>query len=968
MEKQKTLILIDGHALAYRMYYALERTGMRTSSGQPTWAIYGFFKALFDLLKKVKPDAMAISFDTGRETFRTEVYSEYKAHRSAMPDTLREQMGLMIEGVKTFDIPVYQLKGFEADDIIGTIAHKAKELGHKSYILTGDQDSFQLVDKEEFIKVLIPSKGELIEYNRNMVFQKMGVWPEQIIDYKALRGDTSDNIPGIRGIGEKTAVKLLTDYDTLENVFEHEEEISGKSLKEKIKEGHEIAKTSKFLATIDLNVPIDFDFVHTHVEMPEVENVIEFLRKVEFRGLLKQLPEILKSFNGGIKPDIEEKLASIEPKQKPSVIPDQFQLGLFGISNQIKELTREIDTDYEIIDSEEKLKIMITSLKNAKIFSFDTETTSVNPLAADLVGLSFGWNVNIVLDNAKIKANNNFKEGTKTAYIPVGHQNGTQLDRDFVIKELKEIFEDEQIKKILQNAKYEVNILSNYNVALNGILMDTMVASYVKAPTTAHGLKAQAFALLDYDMQDIKELIGTGNTAITMDKVEIDKAAYYACCDAKATLELAAYYSLNTDDCEQDLIYNIETPLTKVLAEMERAGVCIDKDYLAKFSVELQEKISILEKAIYKMAGEEFNVNSPKQVGYILFEKLGLPAKGKAKTKTGYSTSAKVLEALANYYEIAQKILEHRHLSKLKSTYIDTLPELISPKDNRVHASFNQTVTTTGRLSSSNPNMQNIPIRTEVGNRIRAAFVPSDKENFYILSADYSQIELRLLAHISQDKNLMQAFCSDIDIHTATASKVFDVPIEDVTKEMRRKAKAVNFGIIYGQTSYGLSEAIGITPSEAKTFIDKYFETYPKINEYMQKTKQYAYENGFVTTIYGRKRYLHDELSSGSRLIREFGERAAINAPLQGTSADLIKIAMIELSKKLKQHNLQTKMIIQVHDELVLEVPKNELEQAVRLTKEAMELGQPFAVPLKIDIQVGQSWLEGSEDVPEFEV
>lgn len=951
---QKTLILIDGHALAYRSFFALERTGMKTTDGQPTWAVYGFFHALFDLLKKVKPDAMAVSFDVGRKTFRTEVYEQYKAHRDGMPDTLRSQMEFLHEGLIAMDIPIYQLENYEADDIIGTISHKAKDLGHKTYILTGDRDAFQLVDKKGFIKVLIPSKGTLEEYDTQKVFDRMGVYPEQIIDYKGLCGDTSDNIPGIRGIGDKTAVKLLNEFETLDNVFENIDKIKGESLKQKLKDGAEIAQKSKFLATIDLNTPIDFDFEHTHLTALDTQKVGAFFKKMQFHSLLAQLPSLQLHFKS---PLVETK------KDEPESPPVQGQLSLFGQIQHPKELPQEVIIPQDepkrdnktFIQDESSFGFLLKELDEISLFSLDTETTSLDPQEADLVGISISYDKAFSYDKGFIDGNS----VTLNYYIPLGHDEGVQLDLKYVLDNLKPVFEDEQKYKILQNAKYEINVLNRYDIELRGIVMDTMIASYVKDSSRKHGLKSQAFSLLGLEMQNIEELIGKGKTAITMNKVSIEKAGLYACYDSFATLELGKYYVRNLDEKLFELMNKVELPLVDVLAYMEHIGVYIDKGHLTDLSAEIERSLGIVEAKIYKEAGQIFNINSPKQVGDILFEKMMLPF-GK-KTQTGYSTDSKVLETLAKDYEIAKLILEQRHLAKIKSTYLDALPELISKHDGRIHTNFNQAVTTTGRLSSSNPNLQNIPIRTEIGNRIRAAFAAQDEDDL-IVSADYSQIELRLLAHFSGDEKLKEAFLNNIDIHSATAASVFDVPLEEVTKEMRYKAKAVNFGIIYGQTSYGLSTTIDITPAEAKVFIEKYFATYPKIKEYLDETITLAHKQGYIETMFGRRRYLKEELSSRNRIIREFAERAATNTPLQGTAADLIKLAMIEVYNKLKENKLQSKLVLQVHDELILEVKKSELEQVCKIVKEAMELSQPLEVPLEIDIQISKNWMESEQE------
>jgi len=951
--EQKTLILIDGHALAYRQYFALQRTGMKTADNIPTWAVYGFMKALFDLLRKVKPDAIAVSFDKGRDTFRVKEYPEYKANRQAMPDSLREQLMAITEGVKAFDIPIYEMSGFEADDIIGTIASRAKELGHKTLILTGDQDSFQLVDPERNVTVLIPSKGELVEYDRDKIHEKLGVYPENVIDLKGLQGDSSDNIPGVKGVGEKTAVKLINEYGTIEEIYNHLDDITSKSLKEKLETDHDMAIKSKHLATICREVPIDFDFEHTHMTLPDVDKVTAFMKKYQFNSLLKILPEVLTHccMNGKEEPKAEGGNGRVEK---------QMQLNLKAALAKIEQ-SRIFKVIPQIIDTEEKFSEFLQKLGEQEVISFDTETTSIDVFNAKLVGLAFGWNPHIKMAEQEVSMEKEQPENTVTYYIPVGHTEGLQLNSGYVLDKLKPILENKDVKKVIQNAKYEMHILKGINIELNGVIMDTMLASYVKEPGFKHSLKQQAFIRLGYEMTQIEELIGKGKSQITMAETVIEEAALYACGDAKATIELAGYYSQNLTSEDKNVLYEIEEPLVPVLVDMERDGVSIDCDYLKGLSDELQSNIDKIETKVYEIAGEKFNLNSPKQVGEILFEKLQIPPKGKVKTKIGYSTSAKVLEALKDDHPIASLLLSHRHYAKLKSTYIDTLPRLVNPKTGRVHTNFNQTITTTGRLSSSDPNLQNIPIRTEIGNRIRAAFVPKDRENAIIMAADYSQIELRLLAHISGDEALLEAFKQGEDIHTATAARVFNVTPNEVTSDMRRAAKTVNFGIIYGQTSFGLSETLKITPGEAKEIIEKYFKTYPKIREYMDKTIELARKNGYVTTLYGRKRYFKEDLHSRIRTIKEFAERAAINSPLQGTAADMIKLAMIKLHHRLKSSDYKSQLILQVHDELVLEVPKNELEEIKQLIIECMELGQPLDVPLVIDIACGPSWLEIKE-------
>lgn len=979
MAEQKTLILIDGHALAFRQFFALERTGMKTTDNQPTWAVYGFFKAVFDLLKNqdIKPDAITVAFDVGRQTFRVEKYDQYKANRETMPDTLRSQMGLIFEGLRAFNIPIYTKEGFEADDVIGTICDKATKLGHKTLILTGDQDSFQLIDKEGFVKVLIPSKGELIEYGWDKVYEKLGVYPNQVVDYKGLRGDTSDNIPGIRGIGEKTAQKLLSRYPNMEEMFVHCEEIPENAVRQKICEGKDIGLLSKELATIIKDVDIDFDFQHTHIELPNIDEVTEFLKKLQFYSFIRGIDDILGGFDkknqrgkdAKTQSDLETEYPSPQPSPSrgegetsplsPITSHPSMQLGLF--SQEVKsKINKDTDTfDIKAVKTKEDLKELVEILNKQTLISIDTETTSVNIQEAELVGISCAYNsLYSAKTEVKILETDEKKEKTKTFYIPLSHQIGEQLEINEAIDALKPILENENIKKTLQNAKFDYNILQNYGIKIKGIIFDTMLASYIKDPTRKHGLKNQSLEHLNHIMQEITELIGSGKNCISMECVSIEDATSYACDDAFATLELTKFWQQNLDERELKLLYDVEVPLSLVLAQMEFDGVSIDVKYLNSLTKEFNAQIADLESKIFEIAGIPFNVNSPKQVGEVLFDKLLIPVK-KKRGKSTYSTGAEILEELAKEHKICEYLLLHRKFSKLKSTYTDALPQLISRKDGRIHTSYNQTVTTTGRLSSSNPNLQNIPIRTEEGNKIRQAFVAKDREKGLLLSADYSQIELRLLAHCAREDNLIEAFCSGEDIHTKTAASVFEVPLEGVTKDMRYKAKAVNFGIIYGQSKYGLAKALNIAPFAAEMFIEKYFATYPRVREYMKNTIKFAHENGYVETIFGRKRYLANDLMSPSHPIREAAERAAINQPLQGTAADLIKMAMIELDKKLKENNLKSKMIMQVHDELILEVEGGEFDIVNKLTIEAMELKQPLLVPLVVDVSYGKSWIEG---------
>lgn len=884
---QKTLILIDGHALAYRQFFALERTGMKNSENQPTWAVYGFFKAIFDLLSKIHPDYIAVAFDVGRRTFRTEKFEEYKANREAMPDTLRSQIGLICEGLKAFDIPIITKEGFEADDVIGTISKSASEKGHNTLILTGDQDSFQLIDKDGFVKVLIPTKGELLEYDWNRVYEKLGVYPNQVTDYKGLRGDTSDNIPGIKGIGEKTAQKLLNRYKHLEDVLADCDNIPEKAVQKKICEQKDIAILSKDLATIIRNVDLGFDIDKATVTLPQINSVSEFLRKMQFYTFIKNIDKILSSFRTDAKSEEVKNLNLFAAPQ------ENIQQNLF--SQAIKETVKDKELEYTIVNND--------NYKNI-IDSF-----------SDFIAIKL------------------YSKEDKISGASISNGNNYYFGEEFV-KYLRPVLENEKIRKIGYDVKSDYNLLLSNDYSPKGLEYDVLLASYVKDPNRKHSLDAQALDFLNHIMTT-------------------EAGEKRACDEAYTIFNLYKFWQDNLEEKEQKIVREIEIPLTTVLAKMEHTGVAIDCEYLKELSSYMTEKLAELEDLIYQLAGEPFNINSPKQVAEVLFDKLEL----KTKKRKSRSTSAEVLEELAQEYEICEYILQHRKFAKLKSTYTDALPALISKRDGRIHTTYNQALTVTGRLSSSNPNLQNIPIRTEEGNKIRAAFCAMDKENSLILSADYSQIELRLLAHVSGDEHLIHAFTSGEDVHAMTAAKVFGVELKDVTKEMRRRAKAVNFGIVYGQSKYGLAKSLGISATEAQEFIDKYFETYPRVKEYMNNEIAFVNEHGYVETIFGRKRYLASELQSSNYQIREFAQRAAINQPLQGTAADLIKIAMIRVDKALE--GMKTKMIMQVHDELVFEVPKEELEQVKKVVLNSMELkDQPLNVPLDVDINCGVSWKE----------
>lgn len=951
MENGKTLILIDGHALAFRQYYALERTNMKTTNGTPTWAVFGFFKAIFDLLKnpELKADAIAVAFDVSHHTFRTEKYEDYKSNRVAMPDPMRVQMDIIYDGLKAFNIPIYTKEGFEADDVIGTISKEACELGHRVLILTGDQDAFQLVDPEGCIKVIIPGKGELVEYNWNKIYEKLGVYPNQVIDYKALRGDTSDCIPGIKGIGEKTAQKLLDRYKTLDEVLKHCEEIPEKAVRERVCNGKDDAELSRFLATIVRDLDINFDFENTVVELPDIAKVTEFLTKMQFYSFIKNINEILNSFNKNNTAEFPSEISA----SNNNTADGQLQLFSQAVSAEINK--KEAEYSKHLITDSQDFDILIKKIKTYPAISIEIKADIKSVISNIITGIGIALNKDFKYENNTLTAED--KEKSEAYYIPLINTSLTQkLPTEYVLEMLKPVFEDENIKKTCYDCKNIYNILRPHGIQLKGIQFDIMLASYIKNPSRNHELQVQSIEHISHAICEYAPYEKNKKKQIKIQDAPIENVLNYVTDEIATITDLTKFWIKELDKDETRILYEIEIPLAKVLSEMEYNGVSIDVEYLRKLSNNMTNTLHKLERRIYDLADCGFNINSPKQVGEILFDKLGLKSK-KKRGRAQYSTSAEVLEELAPDYEIARLLLDYRKYSKLKSTYTDALPALIDT-DGRIHTTYNQTITATGRLSSSNPNLQNIPVRTEEGSKLRAAFVPENKHKSVILSADYSQIELRLLAHISEDKHLIEAFKSGTDVHTLTASKVFEVPLEEVTKEMRYKAKAVNFGIIYGQSKYGLAKALGISNSEAEQFIDKYFATYPKIKAYMEATVKQAEIDGFVETIFGRKRYLKDELESPNNMIREFAKRAAINQPMQGTAADLIKIAMIDFAQKLKENNLKSKLILQVHDELVVETLKEELDTVKKLVKKSMELNQPLRVPLVVDISTGDTWKE----------
>ncbi len=980
----KTLILIDGHSLAYRMHFALERTNMRTSEGTPSWAVYGFFNALFSLLKKIKPDAIAVSFDVSRITFRNELYPEYKAHRDSMPDEMRAQMDLIRRGVELLGMPIYEKKGFEADDVIGTLACKAAHEGFWVQILTGDQDAFQLVDDLDpdnpakahagKIEVLIPPRmprDEMKTYDRQAVFEKWGIYPEQVIDFKGLKGDTSDNIPGVPGVGDKTAVKFLTEYKTLENLYAHIDELPKNKMREKLETFKEQAFLSKTLATIDRHVPLEVTWEDCRLSIPDFGALIDFLEQMEFKSVIKQASSLLSPF-------VEHAFPPAESSTAPAAddVESSENAPVSTVQNTLFTMKAPLSVVHTVVTTENQLRELVLLITQAGVFALDLETTGLDVHNDSLAGIAISVldafecyerpaeNILKLKDYPRLFPAIRLKRGIpdkpiQNYYIPIRQADlQTEIDEALILELLKPILSSSEIVKLVHNAKFECNMFRQLGIPLQGLIFDTMIASYIDNPDRRHGLKSLYEELFHQPMGEIKELIGTGRKMILFSQVPLEAAAAYAACDTFATLELARHFLAKLDEKQWTLFYEIEMPLAHVLADLEWTGVALDTAYLKELSQQLNERLIILEREICGLSGCDFNLNSPKQVAEVLFEKMGIAPSRKTKGKTAYSTDVKVLEQLAEEHEVVRKLLEYRQLFKLKSTYIDALPELINPKTHRLHTSFNQTVTATGRLSSSNPNLQNIPIRTEMGRLIRQAFVPEQREGWSLLSADYSQIELRLLAHFSEDPHLVGAFQQGEDIHTATASLVFGMPIDKVTKEQRYRAKTVNFGVVYGQSPYGLSQQLKIPQSEASQFIQLYFARYGKVKQCIDHIKAEAHKTGKVETLAGRTRDLSRDLQSTNRSVREFAERAAFNTPLQGSAADLMKVAMIRLQRKLQEAGLQSRMILQVHDELVLEVPDAELEQVKALVLWAMELDQPLRVPLVIDLYAGPSWME----------
>ena len=921
MEK---LFLLDAYALIYRAYYAFIKNPRINSKGFNTSAIMGFVNTLEDVLKKENPTHIGIAFDPAGPTFRHEAFEQYKAQREETPEAIRLSVPIIKDIIRAYRIPILEVSGYEADDVIGTLATEAGKRGITTYMMTPDKDYGQLVSENVFMYRPKYGDKEFEVMGVNEIKAKFDIEsPSQVIDMLGLMGDTADNIPGCPGVGEKTAQKLIAQFGSIENLLANTDQLKG-AIKTKVENNREQITFSKFLATIKTDVPISLDMEALKREQPDEEELRKIFEELEFRTLLDR---ILKT---------EKKTAA------PSAPVQSDLFGFFAGENtdepKNSNLTRleDLDFDYQLLDSEEKIDDFLQIIVTKDFFSLDTETTGTDPITAELVGMSFSFAEN------------------QAFYVPVPANREEALA---IVKKLKPVIENEKTLKIGQNIKYDMLVLGNYGIEVRGPMFDTMIAHYVLQPELHHGMDYLAEVYLKYETIKIEELIGPkGKNQKNMRDLSPTSVYKYACEDADVTLKLKKVLEKELiENNVNELFQTIEMPLVPVLAYMERNGVRIDTEALKETSQHFTARMKQLEEEVHQLAGMEFNIASPKQVGEVLFDRLKITDKAK-KTKTGqYVTSEEVLESLRGKHEIVGKILEHRGLKKLLGTYIDALPLLINPKTGHIHTSFNQTVTATGRLSSSNPNLQNIPIRNEDGKEIRRAFIPDEGCEFF--SADYSQIELRSMAHLSGDPHMIEAFQKGQDIHAATAAKIYKEKLEDVTREQRSKAKTANFGIIYGISVFGLAERLNIERKEAKELIDGYFENYPHVKEYMDQSIRLAQEKGYIETIFKRKRYLPD-INSRNAVVRGYAERNAINAPIQGSAADIIKVAMIRIYKRFMEEGIRSKMILQVHDELNFSVVPEEKEKVQHIVISEMEAAYKMKVPLQADCDWGKNWLE----------
>ncbi len=950
--EDKRLFLLDAFALIFRAYFAFSKNPLINSKGLNTSAIQGFTNTLLDLLKKEKPSHIAVCFDTAAPTERHTDFADYKANRQEAPEDLVSNIPYIKDIIHAFNIPLIECDGFEADDVIGTLAKVAEQKGFKVYMVTPDKDYGQLVSENIFIwKPPAFGNAEQIlgvnEIKAKWEIERI----DQVKDILGLMGDAVDNIPGIPGVGEVTAKKLIKEFDSIENLIVNTDKLKGK-LKEKVEEHKDKAILSKKLATIILDVPINWDEHNFDMEEPNREKLAEIFNDLEFRTLGKRI--LGEKFSVGhaeiIAASKTETVSSSSSKTEAGFKTESVSGGqkdLFG--NSVGEANSEeekiptnlntiADTEhnYILVDDEKKLNDLLQLLSSSKEFCFDTETTGIDANNAEVVGLSFA-----------VKPKEAF-------YVPVS---ANKIEAQNLLEKFRSILEDENIGKVGQNLKYDLLLLKWYNIKVNGKLFDTMLAHYLIEPDMRHGMDYLSETYLNYKPVSIKELIGVGKKQLSMRDIEVQKVADYAAEDADVTLQLENIFLPKLKENEVEKLFEeVEMPLMNVLCDMEFEGVAIDKIFLNDYSKKLEEEIKITEEKVYKEAGVRFNLSSPKQLGEVLFDRMKIPYEVK-KTKTGqYSTDEDTLSRITGDYPIVNDLLDYREFTKLKSTYVDAIPSLINPKTGRVHTSFNQAVAATGRLSSTDPNIQNIPIRTERGREIRKAFIPRN-EDYVILSADYSQIELRIIAGLSRDANMLKAFEDGLDIHTATASQVFNVDIKEVTREMRGRAKAVNFGIAYGQTAFGLSQGLKISRTEAKEIIDNYNLKFPGVRQLMSDNIQFAREHGFVQTVLGRRRRLRD-INSGNQTVRGFAERNAINAPIQGSAADMIKVAMINIQKEFHKQNFKSKMTLQVHDELVFDAHKSEVDIIIPIIKEKMIHAIELNVPIEVGVGVGTNWLD----------
>ncbi|WP_426095070.1 DNA polymerase I [Flavobacterium sp. DSR2-3-3] len=945
MSQQKRLFLLDAYALIFRGYYAFIKNPRINSKGLDTSAIMGFMNSLMDVIKREKPDHLAVAFDNGGSQLRNDIFPDYKAHRDATPEAIKIAIPYIQELLKAMHIPIIEVKGYEADDLIGTIAKQAEKENYKVFMVTPDKDFAQLVSENIFMYKPARMGNGIEIWGIPEVLAKFEIErPDQVIDFLGMMGDAADNIPGLPGVGEVTAKKLLKEFGTMENLLANTDKLKGK-MKENIEANKEKGLLSKTLATILLDCPVIFDETDYELSTPDVEKTDALFNELEFRRMAEQFDAIFKK--GGTASNNTNPVDETKLYKKPQA-KNEEQFDLFGttIHDDSSEETRHqyysslanTEHSYQIILGDLGLKLLLQNLQKQTSVCFDTETTGLDPLHAELVGISFSY------------------EKGKGFYVPFPEN---QEEAQTLIEKFIPFFENESIEKIGQNLKYDLKILSNYNVTVKGKLFDTMIAHYLINPDMRHNMDILSETYLKYSPQSIETLIGKkGKNQKSMRDVELEEIKEYAVEDADVTLQLKEIFTLELDKTgTKKLFEEIEIPLVKVLADMEKEGIRVDVDFLKSLSKTLDDDIKILEANIFETAGEKFNLASPKQLGDVLFDKLKIGGAKQKKTKTGqYATGEEILSYLAAENPIVKDIQDWRQLVKLQNTYVDALPNQVDEISRRIHTDYMQTVAATGRLSSNNPNLQNIPIRTERGRQIRKAFVARD-ENYTLVSADYSQIELRVIAALSGEENMIKAFQNQEDIHKSTASKVFNVPLEEVTREQRSHAKTVNFGIIYGVSAFGLSNQTSLSRSESAALIEAYYQTYPRLKSYIQEQIEFARENGYVQTILGRRRYLKD-INSQNAIVRGGAERNAVNAPIQGSAADIIKIAMINIHQKLTSENWKSKMLLQVHDELVFDVHNSELEKIKPMIKYEMEHAFKLDVPLDVDLGSGKDWLE----------